>query len=96
MFRELSKFTLLKHLNVDNLGKYFDMIRNSLNEMIIKLHKFNAIDDLMLKHVIGMKCISGKYSKIPGAIAKIFLCNEPAYAYPLFKTHKLDSNNLSN
>ena len=35
-----------------------------------------------------------KFFKLPGAIAKFFRCNTPAYAYPLFKTHKLSVEEL--
>ena len=43
-----------------------------------------------------MKCKNNVYRKVNGASAKYFRCNTPAYAYPLFKTHKLTPENLLN
>ena len=43
-----------------------------------------------------MKCKNNAYRKVNGASAKYFRCNTPAYAYPLFKTHKLTPENLLN
>ena len=45
-------------------------------------------------HTTGMKLYEKLYRKIPGVIAKFFRCNTPAYAYPLFKTHKLPVEEL--
>jgi len=49
---------------------------------------------IMLLHTTGMKLYEKLYRKIPGAIAKFFRCNTLAYAYPLFKTHKLPVEDL--
>ena len=43
-----------------------------------------------------MKCKNNEYRKVNGTSAKYFRCNTPAYAYPLFKTHKLTPENLLN
>jgi len=48
----------------------------------------------MLLHTTGMKLYEKLYRKVPGAITKFFHCNTPAYAYPLFKTHKLSVKEL--
>ena len=93
MEQELSKFNIIEHLNVNNITKHFENKRTKANSLIIKLHEENCINDHLLKHTIGMKFENNKYSKITGAIAKNFVCNQAAYAYPLFKTHKL-SNHL--
>ena len=94
MRRELQQFTPLVHLTCDNVNKYFETVRTKTNQLIINLHKIGVIDDVFLKHIIGVKKYGRKYPKIPGVIAKHFTCNQPAYAYPLFKTHKLDPNVL--
>ena len=46
--------------------------------------------------VTGIKCKSNSYRKVNGALEKLFCCNTPAYASPLFKTHKMTPDNLSN
>ena len=64
---------------------------------MIELHKIGIIDDQMLKHATGIKYYERKgYQKIPGSVAKFFSSNRPEYAYPLFKTHKLTPDALSN
>jgi len=90
MLRELHSFSPLPDLCANNITKHFELICNQVNDFVVQLHQSDFINDKMLKHVIGMQCDQNKYSKIPGPIAKFFSCNEPAYAYPLFKTHKLN------
>jgi len=63
---------------------------------MVKLHSLGAVNDELLLHVTGIKCKSNSYRKVNGALAKFFCCNTPAYAYPLFKTHKLSPENLLN
>ena len=109
MEHELSKFDEKTDLTIENIQKHFDSIRENNEKMIIKLHKEGLVDDYLLRHVIGMKPNKRQnnnkdkkktkkkinpYSKIPGMIAKNFVCNDPAYAYPLFKTHKLKNDDL--
>ena len=50
----------------------------------------------LLLHVIGMKCKNNSYRKVSGALVKIFFCNTPAYAYPLFRSHTMTPDNLLN
>ena len=79
----------------------------SINQRtLVKLHKCCFIDDDLLKHISGIKKYDtaykrtshpehrGNYRKIPGPIAKHFACNQPAYAHPLFKIHKISPNDL--
>ena len=96
MLRELSKFDQRKDLSNDNIIDYFNDVRKNVELMIVDLHKEDLFDDRLLKHVVGIKCKNDKYSRIPGNIAKNFVCNQPAYAYPLLKTHKLKSDLLDN
>ena len=62
---------------------------------MIELHRTGAVDDEMLKCTTGIKFYAHKgYQKIPGPTAKYFSCKTLGYAYPLFKTHKLQPDNL--
>ena len=92
MERELSKFNLIQELNANNINKHFENIRKECEDKIKTLHREGFIDDNELRHIVGMKFDEQKryYYRIPGPIAKHFVCNKAAYAYPLFKTHKLD------
>ena len=96
MVRELKIFQKLDKLNQDNITNHFKDIRKKVNDYIINLHKLKCIDNNILKHTVGIKYKNGIYSKINGTIAKNFHCTEPAYAYPLFKTHKLDKSEIVN
>jgi len=90
MRREMSNFDKLSNCNTTNINKYLDNIRTTTEKSIINLHKLGTIDDTLLKHVIGFKCYhNGAYKKIPGINSKYFNCYKTAYAYPLFKTHKI-------
>ena len=103
MDRELLTFTKRQDLNVDNINKHFEGIRSHVQDEIVKLHKNDVIDDKTLMHTVGVTCRNvtrsneerSVYSRITGPSAKYFICNEPAYSYPLFKTHKLDESRLN-
>ena len=90
MNRELSSFTELSYPTNDDLKKHFKIIRIKFENLIIDLHKNEAIDNHFLKHIVGVKLYNDTYQRIPGPIAKNFVCDTPAYSYPLFKTHKLN------
>ena len=73
------------------------------------LHQKGAIDDKLLLHTAGITQVdakksgnagitskNGTYQKVTGTWAKYFMVNDPAYAYPLFKTHKVKPDHLSN
>ena len=106
MSKELTSFHRLYDLNQQNYVAELDKIRKVGDNFIVKLHKCCFIDDDLLKHNSGIKKYvtaykrisnpeqRGNYRKIPGPIAKHFACNQPAYAYPLFKTHKISPNDL--
>ena len=66
------------------------------NELVVKLHAIGELKDELLLPITGMKCENNPYRKVNGWSAKYFRCNTPAYAYPLFKTHKLTPENLLN
>ena len=102
MQKELEKFNEIKELNTKTIDKHFDQIRKTVDEKVVQLHQERFIDDRLLKHIVGMKYDDvdqnvperQKYSKISGTIAKYFKNNQPAYAYPLIKTHKLKNKDL--
>jgi len=71
-------------------------VRKDCNELVVKLQAIGELKDELLLPITGMKCKNNAYRKISGASAKYFRCNTPAYAYPLFKTHKLTPENLFN
>ena len=93
MLRELKDFETVKMVGC-TISEHFEQIRETCNSLMIKLHKLKIVNDCMLLHTTGMKLYEKLYRKIPGAIAKFFRCNTPAYAYPLFKTHKLPVEEL--
>ena len=71
-------------------------MRKDCNELVVKLHAIGELKDELLQPITGMKCKNNAYCKVNGAWAKYFHCNAPAYAYPLFKTHKLTPETLLN
>ena len=62
----------------------------------LRLHAIGELKDELLLPITGMKCKNNTCRKVNGASAKYVRCNTPAYAYPLFKTHKLTPENLLN
>ena len=73
-----------------------EKVRNDCNELVVKLHAIGELKDELLLPITGTKCKNNAYRKVNGASAKYFRCNIPAYAYPLFKTHKRTPENLLN
>ena len=86
----------LDKLNQNNITNLFEDIRKKVNDYIINLHKLNCIDNNILKHTVRIKYKNDIYSEINRTIAKNFHCTEPAYAYRLFKTRKLDESRIIN
>ena len=93
MIRELQQFENLD-TSVEGCDAYLEKLRKDCNDLMVKLHNLGAVNDEL--QVTGIKCKSNSYRKVNGASAKFFGCNTPAYAYPLFKTHKLSPENLLN
>ena len=93
MLRELKDFETVKMVGC-TISQHFEQIRETCNSWMIKLHKLKIVNDCMLLHTTGKKLYEKLYRKVPGAIAKFFRWNTPAYAYPLFKTHKLPVEEL--
>ena len=57
--------------------------------MLINLFENGCISKDLLFHTISLKPTNSNYQRITGNLAKYFDCKSPAYAYPLFKSHKL-------
>ena len=95
MTRELQQFEKLD-MSVDGSDTYLENMRKDCNELVVKHHAIGELKDELLLLITGMKCKNNAYGKVNGASAKYFRCNTPAYAYPLFKTHKLTPENLLN
>ena len=58
--------------------------------------KKGVISKDLLYHSTGYRVKENCYQKVTGELAKYFACSGPAYAYPLFKTHKLQPDYLLN
>ena len=87
MTRELQRFEKLD-MSVEDATLALNL-RKDCNDLMVKLQNLGAVNDELLLRVTGIKCKSNSYRKVNGASAKFYCCNTPAYAYPLFKTHKL-------
>ena len=75
MERELNKFKKIEQLTTDNIKKHLNSVIHTAEKNIIDLHKLGVIEDQLLKHTIGVKFYNGRgYQKIPGSIAKHFIC----------------------
>jgi len=95
MTRELQQFEKLD-VSVDGSDTYLEKVGKDCNELMVKLQAIWELKDELLLPITGMKCKNNAYRKVNGTSAKYFRCNTPAYAYPLFKTHKLTPDNLLN
>ena len=90
MTRELQQFEKLDE-SVDGIDTYLEKLRTDCSELVVKLHAIGELKDELLLTITGMKYKNNACRKVNGSSAKYFRCNTPAYAYPLFKTHKLTS-----
>ena len=64
-------------------------------ESKIELYLHGAICDELLKHTVDIKFYRhNKYERIPGTLAKHFVCDKPGCAYPLLKNTQLDADSL--
>jgi len=95
MTREVQQFGKLD-VSVEGCDAYLEKLRKDCKDLMFKLHKLVAVNDELLLRISGIKCKSNSNCKVNGASAKIFCCNTPAYACPLFKTHKLSPENSLN
>ena len=95
MEREFAnQFQELTHVDLTSVHHELQQIKKKCDNFLKNLHRAGAIDDSMLFHVTGLKEREQKYHKCSGNSAKYLSDLVTAYAYPLFKTHKLDQESL--
>ena len=91
MDREFAnQFQELTRVDLTTVHHELQQIKDKCDNFWKNLHRAGAIDDSMLFHVTGLKEREQKYHKCSGNSTKYFSDLVAAYAYPLFKTHKLD------
>ena len=87
MVKQLDKF---ERMEVGNHNQYFTKIRTKCEEKVKRIFEEGVINKDLLLHSTGLKFQNQYYHKLTGPLAKHFTSTDTAYAYPLFKTHKLD------
>ena len=76
------------------ISQYWDNIKSDVEEKTKKLHGEGGISDKLLLHTIGFyQTENGDYSRVKKN-AKYFTVDNPGYNYPLFKTHKLNPDEI--
>ena len=95
MEKELNKFDVLQ-FTPQIMHKQFEVNKRKCENLIISLFEKGVISKDLLYHSTGYRIKKNCYQKVTGELAKYFACSSPAYAYPLFKTHKLQPDHLLN
>nr|CAB3263302.1 uncharacterized protein LOC108950347 [Phallusia mammillata] len=93
MNRELGKFERMD-ISQGTIEQHLNDIRLKCECFLKKLHAAGVINEDFLAHTVGIKFENGIYRHISGPSAKYFSIYNTAYAYPLFKTHKLLQEHL--
>ena len=93
MEKELNKFDVLQ-FTPQIMHKQFEVNKRKCENLIISLFEKGVISKDLLYHSTGHRVKENCYQKVTGELAKYFACSSPAYAYPLFKTHKLQPDHL--
>nr|CAB3263300.1 uncharacterized protein LOC108950347 [Phallusia mammillata] len=94
MKRELAQFVELD-MTPERLGQHLDKVRKTCDKYMMVLHAEGAITEKLLYGTVGIKFQNNRYHHTHGCLSKVFCNNNTAYAYPLFKTHKLQPALLS-
>ena len=95
MEKELNKFDVLQ-FTPQIMHKQFEVNKRKCENLIISLFEKGVISKDLLYHSTGYRVKENCYQKVTGELAKYFACSSPAYAYPPFKTHKLQPDHLLN
>ena len=95
MEKELNKFDVLQ-FTPQIMHKQFEVNKRKCENLIISLFEKGVISKDLLYHSTGYRVKENCYQKVTGELAKYFACSSPAYAYPLFKTNKLQPDHLLN
>ena len=73
MEKELRIFENITQLNPENISNHLNLIARTADNFVIELHKLGILDDVMLKHILGVKNYTERgYKKVPGNTAKHF------------------------
>ena len=91
-FRCLKKESYQKIIKCEMLSYFHIKCEN----LITSLFEKGVISKNLLYHSTGYRVKENCYQKVTGELAKYFASSSPAYAYPLFKTHKLQPDHLLN
>ena len=90
----MNQFQELTHVDFTTVHHELQQIKDKCDNFLKNLHIAGVINNSMLFHVTGLKEREQKYHKCSGNSAKYFSDLVTGYAYPLFKTHKLDQKIL--
>ena len=98
--RELGPY-LVPDLNTKNIDEYLTTVQTETGRYMRMLHELGAISDKQLLHATGFyknekeSARSGEnmYTRTRG-FAKYFTIGAPGYDYPLFKTHKINEEQI--
>ena len=94
MEKELIKFDVL-HFTPQIIHKHFEVNKRRC-ENLISLFETGDISKDLLYHNTRYRVKENCYRKVTGELAKYFAYSSSSYAYPLFKTHKLQPDRLLN
>jgi len=88
MTNQLQKFTKLPHQidSLESLPKHFDSLCKQGEAFCKDHHQAGIISDQILFHTTGLKFKNQMYQRITENLAKYFVCKDPAFSYPSFKT----------
>ena len=90
MTRELKDYNQM-NLKNNKMEKWLTETKTEAEEMILELHESGDVDEEMLYCATGIKRNkNNKLCRMTGPQAKHFANLETGYTYPLFKTHKLN------
>ena len=78
------------------MHKQFEVYKRRHEMLVISLFEEGVISKNLLYHSTGYKVKENCYQKVTEELAKYFACSNPAYVYPLFKTHKFQFDHLLN
>ena len=95
MEKELNRFDVLQ-FTPQIMHKQFEVNKRKCENLIISLFEKGVILKDLFYHSTGYRVKENRYQKVTGELAKYFACSSPAYAYSLFKAHKLQPDHLLN
>lgn len=92
--KELRKYEIIKERA--RMENFLKETKEKAEKIVLKMFESGDIDEKILYITTGYKRnINSQMRKITGPQAKYFSNSQTGYVYPLFKTHKVDKENLS-